>query len=328
MLRPTFFQWTGILRKRSGTRFFGGECFGVYLDLVVVLNFLVDYLLLLGVNLLTGMPIHWHRSALAAAFGGIYAGSCLLPGFSFLGNAMWRAVSLGLMSGIAFGWNAGAIHRGCLFVVLSMALGGIALGLQKSSFLGLLLAAIGLAFLCTLGFSGIKRYQEYLPVELTFRGMEWKLTALRDTGNTLKDPLTGEPVMILGAKEAERLTGLTRQQLTNPVQTMLDHSMAGLRLIPYRTVDQTEGMLLAISCDRVRIGQERGGKLVALAPQDFPEHGAYQALTGGAYGAMDSVFGWTAAAGDRLLHRRQRRAAPTAERWGGTAGTGSPGARR
>ena len=57
----------------------------VYLDLVVLLNFLVDALLLMGANRLTGHPPGWKRVALAAAIGGVYAGVCMLPECRFLG---------------------------------------------------------------------------------------------------------------------------------------------------------------------------------------------------------------------------------------------------
>ena len=75
----------------------------VYLDLVMLLNFLVDYLLLLGTNRLSGSPMTPGRCALAAVLGSVYAGACLLPGFRFLGNFLWRCVSLGLMAVLAFG---------------------------------------------------------------------------------------------------------------------------------------------------------------------------------------------------------------------------------
>ena len=46
----------------------------VYLDLVILLNFLVDYLLLLGTNRISGFPLTPGRTALAAVLGGIYFG--------------------------------------------------------------------------------------------------------------------------------------------------------------------------------------------------------------------------------------------------------------
>ena len=70
----------------------------VYLDGVILLNFLVDFLLLLGASRLCGQPVKTYRVCGAAAVGGIYAGACLLPGFYFLGNLLWRTVSLGAMA--------------------------------------------------------------------------------------------------------------------------------------------------------------------------------------------------------------------------------------
>ena len=43
----------------------------VYLDLVMLLNFLVDYLLLLGTNRLSGSPMTPGRCALAAVLGSV-----------------------------------------------------------------------------------------------------------------------------------------------------------------------------------------------------------------------------------------------------------------
>ena len=92
----------------------------VYLDLVMLLNFLVDYLLLLGTNRLSGSPMTPGRCALAAVLGSVYAGACLLPGFRFLGNFLWRCVSLGLMAVLAFGWSREAGKKGGPFLLLSL----------------------------------------------------------------------------------------------------------------------------------------------------------------------------------------------------------------
>ena len=66
----------------------------IYLDLVILLNFSVDFLLLMGTNRLSGFPLSPGRCAWAAVLGAVYSGACLLPGFSFLGALLWRMVSL------------------------------------------------------------------------------------------------------------------------------------------------------------------------------------------------------------------------------------------
>lgn len=251
----------------------------VYLDLVMLLNFGVDLLLLLGTNRLAGYPAGLGRAALASALGGMYAGACLLPGFSFLGNTLWRLVCLGLMAVIAFGWGRSALRRGVLFVLLSMALGGIALGLGSGGIWSLLAAAGGVCLLCGLGFRE-KVGRSFVPVELRYGDKHLRLTALRDTGNTLRDPVTGQPVLVVGADTATALTGLTRQQLASPVASI--GAMPGLRLIPYRAVGNPGGMLLALRIPQVRIGTWQGSSLVAFAPEGLGREAEYQALTGGA----------------------------------------------
>ena len=111
----------------------GGGHVRLYVDVVAGLNFLVDYLLILGTNRLSGFPPAYCRSGVAAAIGGIYGGACLLPGFSFLSSMLWRIVSLSMIAVIAFGWNRSALQRGGIFVLLSMALGGIATGFGYKS---------------------------------------------------------------------------------------------------------------------------------------------------------------------------------------------------
>lgn len=251
------------------------------MDVVMGLNFAVDFLLLLGTNRLCGYPAKVGRCAAAAGIGGIYGGVCVLPGFHFLGNTLWRMVFLGLMSVIAFGLNMSALRRAILFVFLSMALGGIALGLNGRSAVALLLAACGVWLMCIFGFHGRVKSREYVSVKLSYGGKSRSIIALRDTGNTLIDPISGESVLVVGADIAGKLLGLTPEQLSNPIETVENGSVSGLRLIPYRAVGQPGGMLLAVRMDAVIIGKEKAGTLVAFAPQVLGRNEGYQALAGG-----------------------------------------------
>lgn len=252
----------------------------VYLDLVVLLNVMVDFLLLTGTNRLAGYPAGVKGAAAAAVLGGIYGGACLIPGLDFLGNMLWRVVSLGLMGVIAFGVGPGTVRRCILFLVLSFALGGIALGLGNGSLRGLLLAAGALCLLCLLGFRG-KVGNRYVPVTLAYNGKIVELFALHDTGNTLRDPVTGERVLILGAEAARRLTGLTVDQLRCPVDTAASGIITGLRLIPYRAVGRSQGMLLALRVTGT-VGERTGQFLAAFTPEGLGEgNGEFEALIGG-----------------------------------------------
>ena len=251
----------------------------VYLDLVMILNFLVDFLLLLGTNKLAGYPTEIRRWSLAAALGGGYGGICMLPRFYFLGNGMWRMIFLGLMASVAFGWNRNAIRRGMVFVLLSFALGGMALAMGEGRFGRLIFSALGVWMLCRMGLGG-QIGQEYVPISIVEAGRTVSLLALKDTGNTLRDPITGEQVTVIGADAAKNLAGLTEEELQSPMETVLRYP--GFRLIPYHAIGQPGGMLLAKRYGDVTIGNYRGGALLAFAPEIIDRAGNYQALTGGA----------------------------------------------
>ena len=243
----------------------------IYLDAFIGLNFLVDLCLLLGVNRLAGHPPGVRRAAAAAALGGGYAGACLLPGFQFLANGLWRAVSLGLMGWTAFGADRSGWRRSMLFVVLSMALGGMAVCTDA----GVLVCAGGLAVLCRMGMRGIGR--QFLPVTVTYGGKRVSVLALLDTGNALTDPITGQAVTVL-SPEVGILLGIPEAVLRDPAGNM----MPGLRLIPARTVGGG-GLLAAVRCERVTVAGKEAGRIVAFAREAFG-NGEYQASTGGSYG--------------------------------------------
>lgn len=252
----------------------------VYVDGVMAVNFLVDLLLLLGTNRLSGFPSDKKRVTAAALLGALYSGVCLLPDFRFLGNLLWRLVCLGLMSAIAFGLDRSALQRCGIFVLLSMALGGFAVALGKADFGVLALAAVGLWLLCRAVLEGSVGSREYIPLEIRNGDRCVKLLALRDTGNTLRDPITGEQAVIITARAARQLTGLTEQELRHPLETLGRYP--GLRLIPFRTVGQASGMMLGMGFSDARVNGRQTRVLAAFSPENFGEKSAFQALTGGA----------------------------------------------
>lgn len=250
----------------------------VYMDGVFLLNFMVDFLLLLAAARLCGYPVKWLRITLGALLGGVYGACCLLPGFYFLGNILWRTVSLGMIAAVAYGVSVSGARRGVVFAFLCLALGGAVMGLDKGGILGIISAAGILCLLCCFGFQGPIGGAAYLPVELFYEDKHICITALQDTGNTLRDPITGRQVLVVGADVASRLTGLTQQQLRTPVDSV--GVLPGLRLIPYRSVG-SNSFLLAIRLPKVKIGSWQGSTLVAFAPDFLSPEGAYQGLTGG-----------------------------------------------
>ena len=120
------------------------------------------------------------------------------------------------------------------------------------------------------------------------------VVALRDTGNTLQDPVTGRPVVVIEGEKLQTLVPelpvLDRQSLSHPVDLLrdLEGELGGLRLqlLPYRAVGVECGMLLALRVDRARYGPwEYRNCLTALSPTPLSDGGGYCALIGGREGA-------------------------------------------
>ena len=67
--------------KKIYWKHWGGGAMRVYLDLVLLLNFSVDFLLIVGTNRLAGYPYSFRRAIMASCLGAVYAALCMLHGF-------------------------------------------------------------------------------------------------------------------------------------------------------------------------------------------------------------------------------------------------------
>ena len=247
--------------------------------MVFLLQFLVNVLLLMGSDRLAGYAPNLKRAMMGALAAAVYALVCLAPGFSTLGNTIWRLVSLGIVSVISFGWNISALQRGAIFGVMSFALSGITPVEGGRNRIILLLYALLLWLLCSISRGDLGR--EYIPVELAWGERIVRLLAMRDTGNLLRDPLTGEQILVAGADVAGELLDLTPHQLLHPVETVGSGVLHGLRLIPYQSVGQPDGLMVGLRLKNVKIGKRRMDPLVAFAPYEIARGEVYRMLTGG-----------------------------------------------
>lgn len=277
----------------------------VYLDTLFLLNFLMDYLLLLVTAKVAGEPFRRLRLALGGLVGALFAAVVFLPGWEWLTHPACKLGSAVLMLLAAFGGSRHLLRLGLLFFALSCGLGGgvLVIGLLSGRGLAfhngvlstgmdlkavMLSAAVCYAVL-TLVFRRSGRHvgRELTPAVVSIGGESVLLTALRDTGNTLTDPVTGRPVLVTeGARLRQLLPEELLTELREPTEAMERFAQSPLgrrlRLLPYRAVGVDCGFLLAVRADRVSVGgEEYGGLLVALSPTPVSDGGGYQALFGG-----------------------------------------------
>lgn len=285
----------------------------IYLDSLFLLNAAIDYLLFLAAARLAGEPLRRLRFAIAAVLGGLYAGAIFLPELGFLAELPCRISCGVLMLLVAYGESRRLFRQCVIFVALTMAFGGgvVALGMLNGQGVGhricymtpdiklILLSGAAWYTLLTLTLSRLAQHTaadgELVTVEITLGERKVSLTALVDTGNTLTDPTMGLPVMVA---EGLSLSRLFPPEVRPDITDLLD-PVAGLarlgtgewrsrfRLLPYRAVGVSRGMLLAVRVDELEVsGERQPTRLIALSPTPVSDGGRYCALISPAPGLV------------------------------------------
>ena len=213
----------------------------VYADEAFLLNGAVDYLLLICAAKLGGGRIARLRLLAAALFGGLYAAAALFAPLGVLQGLPMKLVSLVIMLLIAFGAGRQTLRTGLLFLAAVCAFAGAAvlaaqlfgtgvLVLPGGTFyavsvLGLLLLAGLLYMLCYTIFSCTAQHGgEIRTMTLLYGGNRVPVRALHDTGCTLRDPMTGERVLVAEADALRALlpdASITPAALADPAELLL-----------------------------------------------------------------------------------------------------------
>ncbi len=280
----------------------------VYIDRVFALNLAVDYLLLVCTARLAGAPLERGRLLGCAALGGAYAVAVFLPGMEVLGNPLVKLlVGLG-MSYLAFRPLRRSWRLTALFFVLSGALGGLMLGVGLAlgspavlfhrlyyaniSWPVLLGTTAAMVLLLYLIFGQGARHGggELMTITVSIHHHQHQLPALHDTGNTLRDPISGQPVLVIEQTALEALcdqeTYAILKSSAAPEEKMAQLHCCdrgqGFTLLPFRSVGKSSGLLLAVRSDYIQVGGVTYPHiLVAISEGKLSDGGSYQALWGG-----------------------------------------------
>lgn len=240
--------------------------------------------------------------ALAGAVGGLYASALFLPGMEWLGAWPCKLACGVLMALIAFGGGKGLLRGTVMFFGASFLLAGLVLGAELmgsgvltadngvlySDFdLRLMLVVFVLCyFLLSLFFRNLGRHgpSQTRRAEVSICGRRINFTALIDTGNTLSEPGTNRPVMVVEHQLVSRLLPVEVDPCRPVEGADLLHraGVKGCQLLPYRTVGVECGLLLAVRAEQVRLdGKAQGAMMIALSPGAVSDGGNYHGLIGG-----------------------------------------------
>ena len=282
----------------------------VYIDSVFVLNALMDYLLILATAYLSGIPLRRGRCLLASLLGGCYAVGVFLPHCGFLAGWPEKLAAGIILAAVAYAGEQKLLRLTVLLFGVSCGFAGCVLGLGFLAGGGVpmangvfytdidakvLLIAAGAAYLVmTVVFRAGAQHRirgTLVPVRIEWDERSVSLTALCDTGNALRDPATGRPLLVASARRLETLWPpelrgmLTARALRSPAELLepLNRRDMRFRLIPYSAVGVSSGLLLAFRSDRTFIGRKRYERLlIALSPTELGD--GFSALWGDAEG--------------------------------------------
>ena len=239
----------------------------IYIDIVFMANFLMDYVLLR----LVLMVLHYRRKrfwcVLGAILGAVF--SCIyviLPGI--VPGALLQAVGAVIMLRTGCGIRKKSLlAEAAVFLYTAAFFCG---GLWRVLTGGGHCAAGEFPVLLTATYAGLTafikiwelrsiRKRNIYPVTLFYQGKKQETYGFCDTGNLLSDPLSGQPVSVVEEKLlqtvlSEELTEKLKHLKENPGE-LRSTELTGLRpkLIPCRTVAGEVRMLPAVTLEKLCI---------------------------------------------------------------------------
>lgn len=275
----------------------------IYIDVVFVTNFLMDFVLLRLAGMLLSIRAVWYRSLMGAAFGSL--SSCLIlmiptkgwyPAV-FLLHLLTAAAMAGIGCRIT---SAHMLARAAIVLyLLAFLCGGLwnVLAAGKDVSLGSFLFFAGLSYFlaaaCIRGYRKWLREDEvFCKVRMKAQGKTLTLTGFYDTGNLLTDPVTGKPVSIV---EEQAMAALVPAAILDGLKNMekavgkYDDSMwesLHPHFIIFYSVGDCEAMLPAVTLEDMCI--YRGEQaiyvyhpVVAVSSSAFHSRGKYQVILNG-----------------------------------------------
>ena len=275
----------------------------IYVDVLIVLNTVVTFILLLSVRQFSGCETGPARLIVASVVGGVYSLIILAPPMNLILTLLTKAAVGASITYIAFRTRKLRQMLRSLFLFLGMSLlyGGVlyAVTLTGSGFVTyqngfgyMELSLPGIVALCVALYLVIlllrkkvfrpKTDEAVYTVELFFRERCVRIPALLDTGNNLQDVYGGREVILLSASEAEALAGVP---VTDDVEAM---QAAGLsvRLLPVSALSAAR-LLPAFTADSAVVYDDARRTVVeapcvAVTTDDLGGE-RYRALIGSAF---------------------------------------------
>ena len=289
----------------------------IYIDIVLIENLMMNFIILYATGIILKEKIKTIRLLLASLLGAIYSIISYMSIIKIYASFILKIILSVLIVYIAF--NPQTIKKLwkdiILFYLTSFVFGGAAFALiyivkpqeilmKNGLFLGtyplktVILGAI-ISFIIILSAfaivkSKITKKDIFCDIEIGLNDKKIETTAMIDTGNMLKEPISNTPVIVV---EHTLLYGSMPKEILNNVDDLLGGDFEGipdeinkkyiskLKLIPFSSLGKQNGMLLGIKAEYVKIKNEDKEEkidniIIGIYNKSLTKRGEYRALMG------------------------------------------------
>lgn len=290
------------------------ETVTIYVDIVLLENLCMNYIILFGTAYIIKIKVKHIRILLASLIGAVYAVLAYAGVFPIYANLITKIILSICMTYIAFNPKKlkGLIKELILFYLVSFALGGCAFALlyivrpqdifmKNGVYIGtypLKIALLGGITGFVITYVAIKIVKTRITKnEIIYKAIikiaeqEIEINVLLDTGNMLKDPISGDAVIMV---EKNKLYKILPNEMLDNTNKFLGGEFENaesleyrkrIRFIPFTSVGKQNGMLLGIKPDLVKIITDvdeivNEKTIIGVYEKTFSKSGKYSGLIG------------------------------------------------
>ena len=251
----------------------------IYLDLFILKNLIFNILIIFLCGKFLNQKANIKRYFLAALFGTVYAFLVLLLKNQILISTFMKMLLTMIMILIAY--SPGEIHKIFFtyftFILTTSCIGGslIMLNVQKIFIIQFtMFIFVGtIIYVFVRIYNQQKVYESYnCKITINIDEIALKLNAFIDTGNTLKDSISGESVIFVSIIELEKNLPEKLIKILKSEVLEIDEKYYGrIKMIEYQTINKNTNVLIGIKVDNVVIETEKctiKNEKIILAPTE------------------------------------------------------------
>lgn len=270
----------------------------MYIEAVWLLNFCFDTLLVIWMLLLLKRDIKWWRILLAGLIGSITVWLVITPYTFLLDSAIFKisiSCIMVLISTRFINIKSYFINLGTFYVVSFVAggflyalenmFGGFSYTQSQVSWIFVVLGFPLTFFIIKFFTSTIKvvrvTEQQLVKVSFTINGINFTLDGFIDSGNSLVDPISRTPVIVVSSVCKNELPKVIQELVQTGWKSDIclpDEWQKRLKIIPYKVVGNDSNYMFAFKPDIFVVNDEKKKCLVSFANQILSPDGRFNAI--------------------------------------------------